>query len=48
MVTEQSAAYLRLFQHYKNSVMPRSGGLLDQPNAYMQAMELIEAYQSIA
>ena len=34
---------MRLHRHYLNGVLPFSGGLLDQPNTYIQAMEVIDA-----
>ncbi|MFP4560983.1 MAG: hypothetical protein ACLFQ3_06625 [Thiohalorhabdus sp.] len=43
MVTEQSTGYLRLYNHYERSVLPYSGGLLQQPAAYLEAMEVIES-----
>lgn len=42
LVTEQSAYFLRLHQHYKNGVLPLSGGLLDQPHKYVRAMEIFD------
>jgi len=30
-----------LHKHYSNGVLMRSGGLLDQPNYYLEAMEII-------
>lgn len=42
MRSEQSLQFLRLYGHYKNHLLPHAGGLLDQPNVYLQAMEIIE------
>jgi len=39
MVTYQSSFFLRLNGHYKNGILPYSGGLLDQPAVYIEAME---------
>ncbi len=47
MVTEKSLYYVTLYRHYKNGVLLVSGGLLDQPNKYTEAMDLIEAYGGI-
>ena len=33
---------LRLFPHYfERGVMPFAGGIMDQPNGFVQAMEII-------
>lgn len=42
MVSEQSNYYLRLYRHYVNRILPHSGGILEQRNIYVQAMEIIE------
>lgn len=42
MITARSNGFLRLFNHYERSVFPFAGGLLEQPAAYLEAMELIE------
>ena len=43
MITERSMSFLRLYRHYKNGWLPYTGGLLDQPNIYLEAMEIIDA-----
>lgn len=43
MITPESSWFLRLYRHYKNHLLPHAGGLLDQPNAYLEAMEVIDA-----
>lgn len=43
MVGEREAEMLRLFQHYRQQLLPLAGGLLDQPNNYIEAMEIIGA-----
>jgi hypothetical protein len=43
-VTQQSVALLRLFKHYRHGLLPLNGGLMDQPAAYIEAMEIIEGY----
>jgi len=35
--------FIRLYRHYKNGVLPYGGGLLNQPNTYIEAMDTIEA-----
>lgn len=44
MVTDFSTTMLNLFQHYQNKLLPFSGGIYDQPNAYQQAIGIIDAY----
>lgn len=41
MVTPQSRFLLRMYQHYRNRLLPYPGGLLSQPNYYLEAMEII-------
>ena len=41
MVTPQSQYLIRLYTHYKNRLLPHSGGLLEQPNFYLEAMETL-------
>lgn len=43
MITPQSRYLLRLYGHYKNRLLPYAGGLLNQPNYYIEAMEHIAA-----
>ncbi len=42
MVTAQTRRLLKLHQHYSNGLMLVSGGVIDQPNFYLQAMEIID------
>jgi len=44
MITSASAFYLRLHAHYKNGLLPYSGGLLDQPAVFIEIMEIIEGF----
>lgn len=44
MVTDESRFLLRLYRHYKNGLLAVSGGVLDQPNYYLEAMETIDGY----
>lgn len=46
MVTELSWWLLEQYQHYKNRMLPIAGGLLDQPNVYLKAMEFLDAHDS--
>lgn len=48
MITPQSRFLLGLYRHYQAKLLPCAGGLLDQPNYYVQAMEILgEADQRI-
>lgn len=40
-ITDESNFYLRMHKHYAHGILMLSGGLLDQPNKYLEAMELI-------
>lgn len=42
MVTDQSWALLRLARHYRNHYLPFAGGLMEQPNLFLQAMEILD------
>jgi len=43
MITDESRLLLRLHSHYKRSVlMVPDKGPLEQPNGYLQAMELLD------
>lgn len=42
MVGEPEWQLLRLNTHYQQKLLPFSGGLLEQPNYYLEAMETIE------
>jgi len=41
MVTDIDKYMLKLHKHYSKGVLLQSGGLLDQPNYYLEAMEII-------
>jgi hypothetical protein len=40
MITVESRFLLRLHEHYKKGHMARVGGVLEQPNFYLEAMEV--------
>ena len=42
MMTADSHRFLRLYNHYKNGLLPQAGGICDQPNLYLEAMEMLE------
>jgi len=44
MITASSRELIRLYQHYKNGVLLQAGGILNQPQAYAQAMETLDQY----
>ena len=41
MITPASREWLRLHEHYRNGILPFAGGLLDQPHAYAEAMQVL-------
>lgn len=45
MVSDESLFYIRMYKHYKNGILIKSGGLLEQPHCYLKAMELIDSCQ---
>lgn len=48
-ITELSRYMLRLVGPYQHHMLPRAGGMLDQPNLYLEAMEvLVAAFKRIA
>jgi len=42
LVTQDSMAWMEWYGHYKNGLLPISGGLLDQSAVFTQAMDFIE------
>lgn len=42
MVTNRSLTMIRLHAHYKNQFLFTHGGLMGQPNTYLEAMEVID------
>ena len=43
MITPDSHRFLRLHKHYGRGLLPHAGGICDQPNRYIEAMECLEA-----
>lgn len=43
MVTDETHMYFRLHTHYLRGVLLKGGGLEDQSNKYLEAMELLES-----
>jgi hypothetical protein len=46
MVTQQSTFLLRMHSHYRGRILPYDGGILDQPNYYIEMMEAISAHEA--
>jgi hypothetical protein len=46
MITPASRVLLRFYGHYKQRLLPRAGGLLDQPHHYLEAMEILAAHEA--
>ena len=42
LVTTTSWDWMRLHHFYKRGVLPFSGGLLEQPNRFLEAMEVLD------
>ena len=42
MVTHASNTYIKLYRHYKNGILIYEGGLLNQPNPFIEAMGIID------
>jgi hypothetical protein len=42
MITPFSSQIMDLLQHYRQGRFPLGGGVLDQPNAYLEAMRVVE------
>jgi len=42
MVTEQTGFLFRMYRHYRNGTLMKPGGILNQPNFYIEAMEIID------
>jgi len=36
-------SFMRLYRHYRSGWLPYAGGLMEQPNIYLEAMETIDA-----
>lgn len=45
MITEQSRFLLRLYRHHKEGILPLAGGILQQPNYYVEAMEILDSHE---
>lgn len=43
MITERSLFLIRLHKHYRNRLLFDGQGLMRQPNAYLQAMEILDS-----
>lgn len=41
LINDRSRYFVDLYQHYRNGVLPVSGGLLDQPYIYYRAMTIL-------
>lgn len=43
MITEASHLWLKLHRHYRGHHLPFAGGLMQQPNKYIEAMEALSS-----
>lgn len=42
MVTERALFFIRLHKHYQNGVLFSGSGFMDQPNVYLEMMEILD------
>lgn len=47
MITPASRFFVRLYRHYKNKILPYAGGILEQPQLYVEAMEVLAGRESV-
>lgn len=47
MITQESRFLLRMHEHYKKGKLARTGGVLDQPNFYLEAMEVMNEREDL-
>lgn len=43
MITDDTKYYFKLYRHYKNGLLIVNGALVDQPNKYLEIMELLDS-----
>jgi hypothetical protein len=48
LVNEKSVFLLRLYNHYTRQHLPVAGGWLDQPNVFVNAVEVIENHKALS
>jgi hypothetical protein len=41
MLDERTTYLIQLYKHYQQGILPGAGGLLDQPNVFKEAMDVI-------
>lgn len=42
MVTPEAQGFIELYTFYKNNILALSGGVLEQPKKYIDAMKVID------
>jgi hypothetical protein len=42
MVTNRALFFIRLHKHYRNGVLFSGSGFMDQPNLYLEMMEILD------
>lgn len=47
MITPRTRFLLRMYAHYKNGLLPMGGGVLEQPNYFAEAMEILSERDSL-
>jgi len=46
LITDASWSWLRLHRFYARGLLPFAGGLLDQPNTFLESMEVIDGAET--
>ena len=46
LVPHETWHWIDLYQHYQSRILPYAGGVLDQPAAFMRAMQIIQDQSS--
>lgn len=47
LVTNWSRSMISLFHHYQSGHLANDGGILNQPHAYLHAMEIIKSWREM-
>lgn len=45
MITDRSLFFIRLHKHYRNGVLFTGSGFMDQPNVYLEMMEILDGIE---
>ncbi len=42
IITRQSIEYIRFYNFYREGYLPNTGGIMDQPGKFLDAMQIVE------